>query len=93
MIARIIATGCVMLTLSTETEALVLAKAKTAGKTPEQIIREALELTAPHDVAPSHPKASLADLLAIANRAANRPRLDARSAEAIIGYNDLGLPE
>ncbi|MGH9077872.1 MAG: type II toxin-antitoxin system VapB family antitoxin [Acidimicrobiales bacterium] len=34
----------------------------------------------------------LADLVAIADRCAALPELDARSAEELIGYDDAGLP-
>gem|GEM_PF-4157684 len=82
-----------MLTLSPETEALIRAKARTAGKTPEQVICDALGFTLTPPPRATRTKASLADLLAIADQAANRPLLDPRTADEIIGYNAFGLPE
>ncbi len=85
-----------MLTLSPETEALVHAKAITTRKTPDEVIREALggALSQPTKAAraPSRPKASLADILAIADRSAARPLLDPRTADEIVGYDERGLP-
>jgi antitoxin VapB len=85
-----------MLTLSPETEALVHAKAVTAGKTPDEVIREALG-EAPVRPATSgraqKKKASLADILAIAERSAARPLLDARTADEIVGYDERGIPK
>ena len=84
-----------MLDLSPETEALVRAKAVVAGKTPDQVIREALgEATVRQSRGVHEPKqkASLADILAIAERSAARPLLDARTADEIVGYDADGIP-
>lgn len=85
-----------MLTLSPETEALIRAKAVTAGKTPDQVIREALGEVTARPATPktgARKKASLADILAIADRSAARPLLDRRTADEIIGYDEHGLPK
>jgi antitoxin VapB len=84
-----------MLTLSPETEALVRARAAMAGKTADQVIREALgaATSPPKKAKPTLGKASLAEILAIAERSAARPLLDPRTPEEIIGYDDHGLPK
>jgi antitoxin VapB len=85
-----------MLTLSPETEALVQARAITTRSTPDEVIREALGAAAVHPAkaarAPSRPKASLAEILAIADRSTARPLLDPRTADEIVGYDERGLP-
>jgi antitoxin VapB len=89
-------TGKRMLTLSPETEALVHAKAIATRKTPDQVIREALDGAAVHPTktarGSSKRKASLADILAIADRSASRPLLDPRTADEIVGYDERGIP-
>lgn len=85
-----------MLTLSPETEALVRARAVTAGKTPDEVIREALGEATARPTKAEHArkkKASLADILAIAARSAARPLLDARTADEIVGYDEHGIPK
>ncbi len=84
-----------MLALAPDTEELVRAKAIAAGKTPDQIIREALGGAPPrneHARRASGKKASLDHILAIADRSASRPLFDRRTADAIIGYDERGLP-
>ena len=90
-----------MISLSEEIEAIVKAKAASTGRTPEEILREALARTG--DVLPWRsslppPPANMTDaeliaaMEAIAVRSAARPMADARSADEIIGYDDFGLP-
>ncbi len=90
-----------MIHISQETEALIRDKSARTGRTPDQILREALSRAA--DVAPwrassLRPSAGLSrdDLIAgmeaIAVRSAARPVVDPRSIDEIIGYDDFGLP-
>ncbi len=78
-----------MLTLSPETEALVRARAAAAGKTPEQLIRDAV--AAPADE-PGARKELIARMEEISACCAALPLLDPRNAEEIIGYDEYGLP-
>jgi antitoxin VapB len=90
-----------MINLSQETEAIIQAKAARTGRTPDEILREALTRTV--DVLPwrssvAPPPANLtkdeliAGMEAIAVRSAARPMADPRSIDEIIGYDDFGLP-
>jgi antitoxin VapB len=90
-----------MLDLSHETEALIRANAARTGRTPDELLREALARSG--DVLPWRnsaklPPASLTrdELIAgmeeIAARSAARPIADPRSIDEIIGYDDFGLP-
>lgn len=84
-----------MLTLSPETEALIRAKAAMAGTTPDQLIRDALGATSRGRGTAGttrRRKVPLSEILAIAERSANRPLLDRRPADEIIGYDEHGLP-
>ena len=77
-----------MLALSPETEALVRNRAVKTGKTPDQVIREALGPTDyPAEAAPDK-QARLDKLIAIAELASARPVLDPRPADVIAGYGD-----
>ena len=89
-----------MINLSQETEAIIQAKAAETGRTPDEILREAL--THAGDVLPwrssvAPPPANLskdeliAGMEAIALRSAARPTADPRSIDEIIGYDDFGL--
>ena len=80
-----------MITLSPETEALIRASAARAGKTPDQVIREALSEGRFPAAEPRQKASRLAEILAIAEESATRPLLDPRSPE-IIGYDERGLP-
>jgi antitoxin VapB len=92
---------CVMINISQEIEALVQAKSARTGRTPDEILREALSRKG--DVLPRRnsamtPSADLtkdeliAGMEAIAARSAARPVADPRSINEIIGYDDFGLP-
>jgi antitoxin VapB len=89
-----------MLRLSPDTEALIEAKAAVAGKTPDEVIHDALAptgATIPWRRPQPRPKiASKEDFFTrldeIARRSAARPLADPRSPEEIIGYDDFGLP-
>jgi len=90
-----------MISLSEEVEAIVKAKAASTGRTPDEILREALARTGEvlpwRSSAPAPPaNMSHAELIAameeIAVRSATRPIVDPRSVDEIIGYDDFGLP-
>jgi antitoxin VapB len=90
-----------MISLSEEVEAIVKAKAASTGRTPDEILRDALARTGEvlpwRSSAPPPPAAmSDAELIAameeIAVRSATRPIVDPRSVDEIIGYDDFGLP-
>lgn len=90
-----------MIELSGDTEAVLEARAATTGRTPDEILREALlhvgEPMPWRSAGRARPKAqSREDLMAameeIAARSAARPLVDPRSAEEIVGYDDFGLP-
>lgn len=78
-----------MLTLSPETEALVRARAAAAGKTPDEVIREAVSA---RPATPTSRRDRIALMEAISLRCAALPLLDSRSAEEIIGYDECGVP-
>ncbi len=83
-----------MLALSPETEALVQAKAAITGKTPDQLIREAMARHVPARELPKHVRqpidlAKVEDILA---SVAARPVLDPRGADDFIGYDAFGVP-
>lgn len=90
-----------MINLSDETEALIQAESARTGRTPDEILREALSHTG--DVAPWRSSAGrpstdlsrdelIAEMEAISVRSAARPVVDPRSIDEIIGYDDFGLP-
>jgi antitoxin VapB len=89
-----------MLRLSPATEALIEAKAADAGKTPDEVIDDALAptgATIPWRRPQPRPKIDSKEdfftrLDEIARRSAARPLVDPRSPEEIIGYDDFGLP-
>lgn len=90
-----------MISLSRETEALIEAKAASAGLTPNDIVRNALSRTGAvlpwrSPARPLPPAETREQLIAgmeeIAARSAARPLVDPRSADEIIGYDDFGLP-
>jgi hypothetical protein len=79
-----------MLTLSPETESLIKARAAATGKTPDEIIREALIGDARHPPHPDEPingakrdRPDLAGMRDIARRVAQRPLLDNRGEKEI----------
>ena len=90
-----------MVTLSPETEEILRDQAARTGRTPDEILREALSRTA--EVLPwrsfaERPAENLsrdeliAAMEAIAVRSAARPVVDSRSIDEIIGYDGFGLP-
>ena len=92
---------CPMIKLSQETKAMIQAKAAQTGRTPDEILREALArkgdvLPWRSSVAPRPANLTKDELIAtmeaIAARCAARPVADPRSIDEIIGYDDFGLP-
>jgi len=90
-----------MINLSQEIEALIRAKAAGTGRTPDEVLLEALTRTGnvlPWRSPVAPPPANLtkdeliASMEAIAARSAARPMADLRSPDEIIGYDDFGLP-
>jgi antitoxin VapB len=90
-----------MISLSQEIEALIRAKAAGTGRTPDEVLLEALTRTGnvlPWRSPVAPPPANLtkdeliASMEAIAARSAARPMADLRSPDEIIGYDDFGLP-
>jgi hypothetical protein len=90
-----------MISLSEEIEAIVKAKVASTGRTPDEILREALArsgdvLTWRNSVTPPPGNMTDVELIAameaIAVRSAARPIADLRSADEIIEYDDFGLP-
>ena len=90
-----------MVDLSSETETLIVTRAASTGRTPDEIVRDALTHTG--DVLPwrnsvkPQPKAMtkaelIAEMEEIAARSAARPTADPRSIDEIIGYDDFGMP-
>ena len=88
--------GSVMIILSPETEQLARLVAERSGKTPEQVLEEAIEARArevgivPAQEPPGKP--SVDRMMAISDRFAAYPALDARSPDDIIGYDEYGAP-
>jgi hypothetical protein len=85
-----------MIVLSPETEQLARLVAERCGKTPEQVLDEAMEACArevgivPTQEPPGKP--SVNRMMAISDRFASYSVLDTRSADDIIGYGEFGVP-
>jgi antitoxin VapB len=90
-----------MITLSDETEEILRERSERTGRTPDEVLREALSRTG--NVLPWRRSAEpapenltkdklIAAMEAIAARSAARPLADPRSINEIIGYDDFGLP-
>ena len=69
-----------MLHLSPETEALIEAKARAEGTTPDELLRKVFQTEAPKQVAG---KPDVERMRAIARRTASLPLLDRRSEKEI----------
>lgn len=83
--------------IDNETERLATAIAKKTGQTVAEVLKTALTAQARASgvvpVSPMTGEERFNAMLAIAQRAAQRPVFDPRSPDEIIGYNALGLPE
>ncbi len=90
-----------MINLSQDLQALLEAKAEQTGRTPDEILREALSHAGDRvawrrATTPVPANLTKDELIArmeeIAVRSAARPVADPRSIDEIIGYDDFGLP-
>jgi antitoxin VapB len=90
-----------MIVLSPETEQLARLIAERSGKTPERVLDDAVVACAREVgiVPPQKPpgkqlqgKPSADRMMAISDRFAAYPVLDARSPDEIIGYDEFGVP-
>jgi antitoxin VapB len=90
--------GTLMISLTPETEHLARLIAARIGTTPEQLLAEVVETRArelgvtPGSAARPKCKPSNDRMMEISDRFANRPVLDPRSPEEIIGYDEFGVP-
>jgi hypothetical protein len=75
-----------------EVEQLARLVAIKTGKTPDDVVKEAVEARAAALGVPTTPRRPFdeARVRAIIERVAGRPLRDARSAEDILGYNERG---
>ena len=83
--------------IPTEVEHLARLVATKTGKTPETVVKEAVEARAAEaGIAPPRRKRSPEDIKAsidaITARVAALPVLDTRSDDEILGYNEHGVP-
>jgi antitoxin VapB len=82
--------------ISAEIEKLARLVATKTGKSPDDIVKEAIEaraLAAGVAIATSHRKYDEAKVRAIIARVSKLPILDGRSADDIIGYDEFGVPK
>ena len=79
-----------------EVEQLARLVARKTGKTPDDIIKEAIEARSlAAGVAVSNPRRKFDDakVRAIITRVSALPVLDDRSADDVIGYDEFGVPK
>jgi antitoxin VapB len=87
-----------MIAMPLETEQLARLLAIKSGRTPEEVVKEAIEAKAREAGVPlaEHGKPStklaLDKLREIADRCAALPLIDPRSPDEIIGYDEFGVP-
>lgn len=86
-----------MIELSAETEALIRARAAATGRTPDEVIRRALDPAATESSKSPLSHASLESrtraLDQLVMRLAAAPTLDTRSADEITGFDEYGVPK
>jgi antitoxin VapB len=86
-----------MIALPPETERLARLVAARSGTTPEQLLTQAVEARArelgvtPASSGKPKRKPSAVRMMEISDRFANRPVLDPRSPEEIVGYDEFGV--
>lgn len=78
-----------------ETEQLARLVASKTGKTPEDVLKEAIEARAEATGIQLKPRRKFdeAKVRTIIERVSALPVLDNRSDDEIIGYNEFGVPE
>ena len=84
------------MTITAEIEQLARLVAIKTGKTPDDILKEAVEARArAAGIAPSPTRRNFDDarVKAIIARVAALPLLDGRTADEIIGYDEFGVPQ
>jgi antitoxin VapB len=85
-----------MLNIPPETEQLARLVAVKSGQTPEDVVRDAVAQQAQSfGVLPERQarRIDLAKVEAVLRRSANRPVLDPRAPDEIIGYDEFGIPK
>ena len=82
----------IMIELKPELEARLAAQAQASGLPIDLYVERVLERQATRVLAPSETPAAMDRLLQIARAFDELPDLDPRSADEILGYNDIGLP-
>jgi antitoxin VapB len=84
-----------MIALPKDIETLAQVLAEKSGKTPSEIIRQALEARACDvgvDVKAVRHKPNFERMMEISDRFAAFPVMDDRTPEEIIGYDEFGVP-
>ncbi len=84
-----------MITLDERTEELARRLAEQSGQTPADMIRQLLEERARErglTGASGHRRPNYERMREIAKRISSMPVLDDRSADDIIGYDEIGVP-
>lgn len=88
-----------MLAIPNETETLARLLARRTGKSPEDVIRDAVAASAramgvtANEMEDADRAAMLEAANALALRSASRPLLDTRSDDEILRYDDHGIPQ
>lgn len=84
-----------MLTVPTDAEQLARLVALKSGKAPEDVVRQAIaDHAAARGILPKRARRPIdrERVKAIVERSANRPVLDPRPADEIIGYDEFRIP-
>ena len=87
-----------MLAIPNETETLARLLARRTGKSPEDVIRDAVAASAraigvaENETADTDREAMFHAANALALESASRPLLDTRTEDEILGYDDHGIP-
>ena len=87
-----------MLTITVDTEKLAIQLARKTGKSPEDVIRQAVEASARQagliddEIDDAERRAMIDAARAIVVRSSRRPLLDTRSEDEILGYDKHGIP-
>jgi antitoxin VapB len=87
-----------MLAIPAETETLARLVARKTGKTPEEVVRDAVAATArtlgvvSNDNSAADQQVMIDAATAIVGRFAGQPILDSRDEDEILGYDHDGIP-